>query len=100
MFEDGKLLERVTNSKYLGSILIEGAKNTEEIQHRIVEARKAVKAFEKFWTKARCSKSWKIEVFQAVVTSRLTYGCETIIWHEHLLRKVDAVALAGFRKIL
>eukprot|EP00974_Lingulodinium_polyedra_P006312 598590-Lingulodinium_polyedra.AAC.1 len=72
-FEDGTPLEKVTSSKYLGSILTEDAKNTEEIQHRIGEARKAVKALEKFWTKARCAKQWKIDVFQAVVTSRLTY---------------------------
>eukprot|EP00974_Lingulodinium_polyedra_P088160 8548282-Lingulodinium_polyedra.AAC.1 len=51
-FEDGTPLERVTSSKYLGSILTEDAKNTEEIQHRIGEARKAVKALDKFWTKA------------------------------------------------
>jgi hypothetical protein len=37
-----------------------------------------LKKLDTLWNKAQCNKKWKIQILNAVIMSRLTYGLETI----------------------
>ena len=59
-----------------------------------------VKALNTFWNKARCDFAWKLEVNNAIVVSKLTYGLETLQLTEGLLKCLDAFLMRGMRKLL
>ena len=58
-----------------------------------------VKKLDLFWKKAECSKRWKLNVYNAVVLSKLTYGLETLQFTEAQGNVLDAFQQRGLRKI-
>ena len=44
-----------------------------EISRRISACMPIVRSLQLFWTKAECSKSWKIDVYNVVILSKLAY---------------------------
>ena len=50
-----------------------------------------------FSKKTKCSKNWKIQVYNAVIVSQLTYGLETMYLNDSLLKRLDAFHLRGLR---
>jgi hypothetical protein len=53
-----------------------------------------------FWIKTHCSKKWKLLVFNAVITSKVLYGLETLEPTEAAGRLLNTFQLKGLRKIL
>ena len=59
-----------------------------------------LKKLDIFWGKARCNRSWKLRVFNAVITSKVLYGLETLEPTESAGRLLNTFQLKGLRKIL
>ena len=53
-----------------------------------------------FWFRSSCPAKFKIEVFDAVVRSKLVYGLEGTQLPKYLSNKLDVFQLKGLRKIL
>ena len=59
-----------------------------------------LKKLDIFWGKAQCNRSWKLRVFNAVITSKVLYGLETLEPTESAGRLLNTFQLKGLRKIL
>ena len=59
-----------------------------------------LKKLDIFWIKTHCSKKWKLLVFNAVITSKVLYGLETLEPTEAAGRLLNTFQLKGLRKIL
>ena len=53
-----------------------------------------------FWRAANCSKKWKLQVYNAVIVTKLLYGLENIEGTEATHKLLDTFQLKGLRKIL
>ena len=53
-----------------------------------------------FWNKARCDFPWKLQVYNAIVVSKLTYGLETLQLTEALYKRLDAFQMRCLRKLM
>ena len=59
-----------------------------------------LKRLDLFWNHAKCNRKWKLQVYNAVIISKLTYGLENIEGTEAALKLLDTFQLKGLRKIL
>ena len=59
-----------------------------------------VKKLELFWKKAQTTLKWKLNVYNAVVVTKLIYGLETLQFTEAQGRVLDTFQQRGLRKIL
>ena len=80
--------------------LAEKISEREEINARISATYPIWRALEAFWKNANCTTKWRLQVFNAVVISKLTYGLETVQFTESQAKRLDAFQLKGLRKIL
>ena len=53
-----------------------------------------------FLKRANCKKEWKLQVYNAVIISKLIYGLETMYLNESQLKRLDAFHIRGLRHIL
>ena len=53
-----------------------------------------------FWYKTNCSHKWKIQVYNAIIVSQLTYGLSTVQMTPVMLKRLDAFQMRGLRYIL
>ena len=53
-----------------------------------------------FWSKTNCSYKWKLQVYNAIIVSQLTYGLSTVQLTPSMLNRLDAFQMRGFRYIL
>ena len=42
-----------------------------------------------FWKKSKCNLKWKLNVFNAVILTKLAYGLETVQLTERVWKKLD-----------
>ena len=99
-FSDGKLLEKVEDAVYLGGKLTKDAKSHTEIISRIAATMPVLRSSDLFWKQTTCTEKWKINVYNAVVTSKLVYGLETLQFTDTTLNNMNTFQLKGLRKIL
>lgn len=59
-----------------------------------------LKKLDIFWLKTRCSKKWKLLAYNAVITSKVLYGLETLEPTESASKLLNTFQLRGLRKIL
>ena len=53
-----------------------------------------------FWYKTHCSYNWKLQVYNAIIVSQLTYGLSTVQMTPAMLKRLDAFQMRGLRYIL
>ena len=53
-----------------------------------------------FWKHPRCKTRWKLQVYQAVVSSKLLYGLESLTLTDAQLSQLDSFYFRGLRQIL
>ena len=99
-FLDGSILKKANEAVYLGAKINKTADPKGEVNNRIQMTTATLKKLNKFFSKAPCSKVWKIKVFNAVLVSKLLYGLETIPISEASRSRIDAFQMKGLRKIL
>ena len=99
-FMDGNLVPRKSQAVYLGASLTDSVDNHKEVIKRIGEATAIAKKLNFFWTKARTSIKWKLQVLNSIVFSKLLYGPETIQLIQSEQNKLDAFQMKLLRRVL
>ena len=77
-FQDGTHMPNETEATYLGAQITKKNQNKKEVDERICKALATCNKLKLFLKKAKCSKKWKLQVYNAVVISQLVYGLETL----------------------
>ena len=96
---NGRKLETVTNLKYLGSAIAdEGSKP--EILSKIVQTTAALTRLKPVWNDKSISLSSKIRLMYSLVTCIFLYACESWTHTAELQRRIQAMEMRCYRKIL
>ena len=96
---NGQKLETVTSFKYMGSVITdEGSKP--EILSRITQATAALMRLKPVCIDKNISLSSKIRLMRSLVTSILLYACESWTLTAELQRRIQAMKMRCYRKIL
>ncbi|GFS00104.1 LOW QUALITY PROTEIN: hypothetical protein ElyMa_004545500 [Elysia marginata] len=96
---DDESLELVHKFKYLGATLHENGSSTVEVRTRIALATAAFAKLEKIW-KSSISFKAKHKLFRSLVSSILTYGCETWTLMADTERRIQVFENKCLRKLL
>ena len=96
---NGQKLETVTSFKYLGSVITdEGPKP--EILSRIAQTTAVLTRLKPLWIDKSISLSSKIRLMRSLLTSIFLYTCESWTLTVELHRKMQAMEMRCYRKIL
>ena len=96
---NGRKLETVTSFKYLGSVITdEGSKLA--ILSRIAQTTAALTRMKPVWIGKSISLSSKIRLMRPLVISIFLYACESQTLTAELQRRVQAIEMRCYRKIL
>ena len=96
---DNKKLETVHSFKYLGAIVSdEGSKP--EVLSRIAQTTAAVTKLKVIWNDKNIAISSKIRLMRSLAMSIFLYACETWIITADIERKIQALEMRRFRKLL
>ena len=74
------------------------ANSVAEVSSRISVTLSTLKTLELFWRQANCTTTWEIQVFNAVILSKLLYGLETLQFTEKSLNRINTIHAKGFRR--
>ena len=99
-FRDNEAVPRTSKAKYLGVILEEHANPNTEIDERIKQATSTWNRLYKYWKLGNCSKKKKLQVWNAVIKTKLTYCLVTVQINKDRASRLDAFQLKGIRRIL
>ena len=95
----GQKLETVTSFKYLGSVITDEGSEP-EILSRIAQTTAALTRLKPVWNDRSFSLSSKIRLMRSLVTSIFLYVCETWALTAELQRRIQAMEMWCYRKIL
>ena len=95
----GQKLEAVNQFKYLGAIINEEGSRTEVIS-RAAETATALARLKPIWRDKNISLRVKIKLLHALVLSIFLYACETWTLTADLQRRIQAVEMRCFRRLL
>lgn len=99
-FMDGTPLKQAWEVKYLGSRLnIKGAVHL-ELQQRLQADHSTWKRLERIWKHQHISIKRKINIWNAIIRSKLMYGLESAALNISSLKALDSFQAKGFRQIL
>ena len=82
------------------AVLTDTIDNAAEVSNRIAMAMKTAKQLMSFRDKANTTTEWKLQVFNAVVQSKIHYGLETMQLTRRELNKLVAFQMRNLRRIL
>jgi len=99
-FRDGSKVPRKDEVKYLGCLLNPKGDAAPEVQKRITDCHLLLKRLHIFFRNADNTTRRKLQVFIAVVRSKLVYGLQTIMLNSTLFKKLDSFQMLSFRQIL
>ena len=99
MISDGQKLETVTSFKYLGSVITDQGSKP-ELLCRIAQATAALTRLKPIWIDKSISLSSKIRLMRSLVTSIFLYACESWTLTAELPRRIQAIEMRCYRKIL
>ena len=96
---NGQKLETATSFKYLGSVITdEGSKP--EILSTIAQTTAALTKLKPVWIDKSISLSAKMRLMRSLVASIFLYACESWALTAELQRKIQAMEMRCYRKIL
>ena len=96
---NGQKLETVTSFKYLGSVITDGCSKP-EIVSRIAQTTAALTRLKLVWDDRSISLSSKIQQMHSLVASIFLYACESWTLSAELQRRIQAMEMRCYRKIL
>ena len=99
-FTNKKKVKKVKQAKYLGVQLTEKSQPLIEVQERIKQSAITWKRLDLLWKIGKCSTKTKLQYWNAVIKTKLTYALETVHLTKGQLRKLDTFQLKGLRQIL
>ena len=97
---EGAFVPRRKSAVYLGTLLTDSFDNRAEILNRIGDCIATCRRLKLFWDKANTSIKWKIQVFTAIIRSKLLYGLECIQLTQNEISKLNAFQNKTLRRIL
>ena len=83
----------------MGTLLTDTNDNHAELNNRIAETTATANKLKIFWQKAKTDVKWKLQVFDAIVRSKLLYGLECVQLTQVEQDRVDAYQMKGIRRI-
>ena len=99
-FQNGEPMTCSNDVTYLGMSVTQRVDPKHEIRKRISSTMAVLKKLDIFWLKAQCSKKWKLTVYNAIITSKVLYGLETLEPTQATAKLLNTFQLKGLRKIL
>ena len=99
-FVNRDVVPRKTKATYLGAILTDTNDNHAEVNNRIADCIATANRLKVFWNKAANTVKWKLQVYDAIIRSKLLYGLETIQLTRGEQNRLDAFQQKGIRRIL
>ena len=93
--------EKVENCKlyrYLGILIENDGHDNTEIKNRIAQGRKAVKRLNSIWWSKEITRNRKYRIYNTIVKSILTYGCEAWRMTKREEKGVVAVEMDALRR--
>ena len=96
----GKLVPGKSSAAYLGTILSDTFNNKAELLNRLGDCIATANRMKIFWNKANTSIRWKIQVFNAIIRSKLLYGLECIQLTNAEISRINAFQNNFLRRIL
>ena len=99
-FADNSFVPTEENTSYLGANINYKHLPNQEINRRIAACMATLTRLNNFWNNNNCPNKFKIQVFDAVIRSKLVYGAESLKVTECMLSRLNAVQIKGLRKIL
>ena len=91
---------RTKQARYLGVLLTETSQPLLEVRDSIKQSAITWKRLDLLWKICKCSTKTKLQYWNAVIKTKLTYALETMHLTKTQLRKLDTFQLKGLRKIL
>lgn len=85
---------------YLGTLLTDSFDNRAEILNRRGDCIATCRRLKLFWDKANASIKWKVQVFTAIIRSKLVYGLECMQLTQNEITKLSAFQSKALRHIL
>jgi hypothetical protein len=99
-FKNGEKMKQENEATYLGGVISKQALSRTEVESRVKKALETCRKLNIFFKKAKCDKTWKLQVYNAVIISKLTYGLETLYLNDSLLKRLDAFHMRGLRHVM
>ena len=86
--------------KYMGCELDGSGNRGKDLMKRISKPMIVQTKLDQFWLCSNCPIKRKVEVYNAVIKSKLLYGLEPLQLRESLKKNLDTLQLKGLREIL
>ena len=99
-FNNGKPILKQYQAKYLGCTLNEKGDTTSELNKRISDCHRTWRRLELFWKHSDCTSKLKLQVWNAIIRSKVMYGMTSAQLNQGALDRLDAFQLKGIRQIL
>ena len=99
-FKNGELIPTAEETTYLGARVRMDHNVRKEVAKKISSCFATLKRLNLFWNNQNCPTKFRLQVFDAVVRSKLVYGLESTMITSALMKKLETLQLKGIRKIL
>ena len=96
---NNRRMDEVDTYRYLGVDISNDSGMSEEVNHRIGEARKACGALKDLWKKRHISIEAKVGMYEGIIEPSLLYGCEAWTLKLHERKRIEAVEMNCLRNI-
>merc|ERR1711872_65064 len=92
-------MDEVDTYRYLGVDIANDSRMSEEVNHRIGEARKACGALKGLWKKRHISREVKVRMYEGIIEPSLLYGSEAWTLKLNERKRIEAVEMNCLRNI-
>ena len=92
-------MDEVDTYRYLGVDISNDSGMSEEVNHRIGEARKACGALKDLWKKRHISREAKVGMYEGIIEPSLLYGSEAWTLKLNERKRIEAVEINCLRNI-
>ena len=99
-FKNNERIPTDEETQYLGAGIRRDHNVRREISRKICSCFPTLKKLDLFWKNHNCPRKFRLQVFDAVIRSKLVYGLESIMITKPQLNRLDTLQLKGLRKIL
>ena len=99
-YKDNTNVPTDTETVYLGARISKTHDTRKEVATKVSQCMFILKKLDNFWNNQACNPKFKIQVFDAVIRSKLVYSLESLEIPQHVMSKLNAFQLKGIRKIL
>ena len=96
--DNGDIITGCTKFRYLGTIFTKAGRDTENVRHRVTQARKIIRALNRVWWSKTITRKWKKMIYNSMVKGVLTYGAETWSLYEDDRRRINTTEMDALRR--